>query len=172
MARKVFIDEDLIQKKSWFRALPIKLKCSWFYLMLACDSIGVWDIDLNHMAFSIGEPITLKELELFNEEKRRIVFFPKKILISNYIAFQYGKLSEKCPPHKPIIKNVERLRLAYPEIFESLRLANKDSLESYMRNLCYLQEKEEEKEMDKEKESEEEKERRARKEFAESLVKS
>jgi 5-methylcytosine-specific restriction protein A len=59
------------------------------------------------MSFFIGEDVSLDEiLTLINSDKPdRIRLLGKdKILITGFIGFQYGALSQQCKPHLPVIK--------------------------------------------------------------------
>lgn len=117
---KRFVSTNL-GREPWFRKLKPKLKCAVRYLYDECDQAGVWVIDVETMNYFVapddGE-ITLTLLfEQLNsdrdpEEEKRIEMFGKdKIFIPGFIEFQYGRLSELSPAHKPIFSLLKRYRL-------------------------------------------------------------
>ena len=97
-------------------------------------------------SFVIGESVTLEELKTLNDKKRLFEFLPDgKIFIIDFIEFQYGKLSENCKPHKPIIALLKKYGL-YERV-----------LKGYSKGIHTLEEKEQEKEKEKDEEKEIEK---------------
>jgi hypothetical protein len=127
---KRFVDTSLFDK-AWFRKLPPKIKCLWEYVRLKCDQVGVLDVDLDLVSFQVGEEITIDDFYFL---KDHIVFLSEtKILVKDFIHFQYGTLSENCNPHKPIIalakkhlKN-EKIKKIFEE-FLSVELFKKELL--------------------------------------------
>ena len=58
-------------------------------------------------SFHIGDLVTVQDLgQYFNG--KYMEFDRGKILLPDFIPFQYGNLSPKAPPHRPIIKLVEK----------------------------------------------------------------
>ena len=69
-----------------------------------------------------------------------------KFFIPSFIEFQYGQLTEACKPHKPIIKELEKLGLLVIENGKgTVRV-----LKGYSKGINTLEEKEKEKEQEKE----------------------
>ena len=120
---------------SWFRKLTPKMKCAWFYLLDRCYHAGVWTVDFEAMSFHVGEVIEQQDLAIFGEKIRWID--ADKIIISAFIDFQYGTLSEDCKPHKPVIDRLRKLNI------ETLS-------KGFPKGLDTLEEKEKEKEKEKE----------------------
>lgn len=127
---KRFTDTHLY-REAWFRKLSPQFKCVWHFLTAECNQIGMWPIDLESLAFHVGEGIDLKNfLNAVNDEKIRVqMLSSSKLLISDFISFQYGNLSEDCKPHRPIIKLLkenETLLKGYPKGFNTLEEKEKD----------------------------------------------
>ncbi|HEX6171381.1 MAG TPA: hypothetical protein VFZ33_16955, partial [Chitinophagaceae bacterium] len=135
--------DTLIWEKEWFMKLSPKHKCLIRYLFDRCDSSGVWEPNWTLASIYIGEKCDSSDLMVINDH---IQILPsKKILITDFISFQYGKLSEKCAGHIPVFKAIEKNKLTLD------RVSNRVS--------STLQEKE----IDKEEEKEEEKEKETEK---------
>ena len=118
--------------------LSPKHKCLIRYLFDRCDASGVWEQNWTLASIYIGEPCNLSDLMVLDTHLDRL---PNgKILIKDFISFQYGKLSDKCAAHIPIFKAIEK---------------NKLCLDRVSNRVYYtLQEKETEKEEEKEEETE------------------
>lgn len=138
---KRFVDTTLYDKP-WFRKLSLKHKCLWEYIRLKCDNAGVLDFDEELASFQIGCVIKWKDLEYIADQIA--IIENNKIVIKDFIAFQYGKLSESCNPHKQILELVAKHKL------------NERVLVPFMKGMGTLQDKEQEEEKEKEKEKEEE----------------
>lgn len=130
--------DTLIWEKEWFMKLSPKHKCLIRYLFDRCDASGVWEQNWTLASIYIGEPCNLSDLMVLDTHLDRL---PNgKILIKDFISFQYGKLSEKCAAHIPIFKAIEK---------------NKLCLDRVSNRVYYtLQEKETETEEEKEEETE------------------
>lgn len=132
--------------QSWFRKLTPTMKAAWIFLCDKCDQAGVWSIDMDSMSFHVGENITLASLlSSFNSDKEDRVILLRKdlILISGFISFQYGTLSQDCKPHKPIFALLEKHNLS----------------KGYPKGIDTLQEKEKEKDKEKDQEQDQETEK-------------
>lgn len=131
---KRFTDTQ-IWEKEWFMSLSTKHKCLWRYITERCDQSGVWEPNFQLATIYIGEPISKDDLKILNGHVELLT--NGKYFIPDFINFQYGRLSESSPAHKPIFKAIEKNNLTN-RVFN--RVSNT------------LQEKEEEMELDKEKE--------------------
>lgn len=143
---KRFTDTN-IWDKAWFRKLEPRLKEAWRYLCEKCDNAGIWEIDIEAMAFNIGEPVSLKEItENFDVEN-----YGEKLFIKGFIEFQYNCSPDKLNPennaHKSAIDKLKRLGPHKPLISPSLGALDME------------EDKDKEKEMDKDKEKEKESEK-------------
>jgi len=108
---KRFCDTELWQKE-WFQLLSIKEKIIVKYIFENCDCAGIWEINLRMASFVIGEVITLNDIKTINSKKKLFDFIDDKyIFIVNFCNFQYGKLSENCRPHIPIIEKLKKMNL-------------------------------------------------------------
>lgn len=150
---KRFTDTE-IWEKEWYMSLSSKHKLLIRFLFDKCDASGVWSPNWVLATAYIGEKVCAEDLNFFGE---RVEFLRNgKVFICDFVLFQYGELSEKCPPHKKIIallKNhgiFERVTkgIAYPNV----RVQEKEEEED----------KDKEEETVKEKDKEEEKERKPR----------
>lgn len=96
----------------WFRKLPPKLKLLWQYICDTCDAAGVFELDLDLATLMIGEKIQNSDLK---ELDSRLQKLPSgKVLIVNFIPFQYGELSVECRPHKVVFDAIRKHKLEYP----------------------------------------------------------
>lgn len=120
--------------KIWFRKLSPKLKCVWMFLVDRCDHAGVLDLDLESMSFFIGEEVSIQEIRSnFSEQ---ITFLDDvKIVITEFIDYQYKNLNPKNRVHNSIINKINSL-------------ADKYKIKPLVRTFQGSMEKEEEKEED------------------------
>lgn len=134
---KRFLETNLITQNKWFRKLKPKYKLFWVFLILSCDSVGVWEVDFELISFIIGNDYDEKEtLEIFND--KILVFKNDKWWIKDFCDFQYGKLNEENINNKP--------HQSY------INLLKKHSLwKEYTKTIHSFKEKEKDKEKDKEK---------------------
>lgn len=140
---KRFTDTDKY-KKAWFRKLSPKLKCFWDYITSSCDNAGVWEQDWDAAGFHIGDDISIDEVtQAFGD--RIMVLNDNKILVVDFIEFQYGELSEKSAPHRKVLSLVKKHKI------ESRVL---DRVASGLPGSSKEEEKEKEEEEDKEEEKE------------------
>ena len=94
----------------WFRKLSDKHKLFWQYILDNCNSAGIWNADLETAAYYIGHEIDLEDIksafngriEVLNEQYWWLPKFP---------IFQYGRLSDGCKPHRPVIDLLKRFGL-------------------------------------------------------------
>ncbi|WP_176777420.1 hypothetical protein [Candidatus Avelusimicrobium faecicola] len=141
---KRFTDTDKWTKQ-WFGDLSIREKVLWLYCCDACDAAGIADFSTKFFSVSVGFPVKKETLDkAFGD---RIVWLESsKFFIPSFIEFQYGQLTEACKPHKPIIKELEKLGLLVMENGKgTVRV-----LKGYSKGINTLEEKEKEKEQEKE----------------------
>jgi len=146
----------------WFRRLPAEYKLLWLYLLDSCDCAGVWEVDLELAGFLLGSEYTYDDMmEHFSARLEPIG--EEKIFIRKFIEFQYGVLTEKCPPHRTVIATLTKHNIPYSKTPENTILIqptphgngypNRYPKEyPNVRVQVRAQEKEKEKEKDKEKE--------------------
>lgn len=125
--------------KPWFRKLPCRLKTAFEFLRDKCDAAGVWEIDLEALAFNVGEPVSLEEIRTHFKARE---LGDNKLWLTEFITFQYGHLSEHCKPHIPVINRLKKLNL----------------WKGYSKGLETLEEKEKDQDQEKDQEKEKEKE--------------
>lgn len=138
---KRFTDTELWDK-DWFMSLSCKHKCLVRYIFDKCDNAGVWSPNWSLASTYIGEPVNVHDIAPFGSQ---VDFIGSKIFIIDFIAFQYGELSEKCKPHLKVINLLKKHGL-YDRV-----------LKGYTKTIEPLEEEEEDKEEEREKEVEEEK---------------
>ena len=141
---KRFTDTDKWTKQ-WFGDLSIREKVLWLYCCDACDAAGIADFSTKFFSVSVGFPVKKETLD--KAFGNRIVWLESsKFFIPSFIEFQYGQLTEACKPHKPIIKELEKLELLVMENGKgTVRV-----LKGYSKGINTLEEKEKEKEQEKE----------------------
>lgn len=71
----------------WFRELPPKYKCFWWFLLDKCDHAGIWKVDFKSAEFHIGEKI--EESVAKEVMNGRIKSLGDKWFIPKFIEFQY-----------------------------------------------------------------------------------
>ena len=141
---KRFTDTDKWTKQ-WFGDLSIRNKVLWLYCCDACNAAGIADFSSKFFSVAVGFPVKKETLDkAFGD---RIVWLESsKFFIPSFIEFQYGQLTEACKPHKPIIKELEKLELLVMENGKgTVRV-----LKGYSKGINTLEEKEKEQEQEKE----------------------
>lgn len=133
----------------WFRRATPATKLLWIWLVDNCDQVGVIDFDAELASFMIGMEVGNNEIEGLGG--RVEMLSNGKLLIVDFLEFQCGKLSKKCPAHKPIFKLLEKH--SFTDNTLSNRVFNRVS------DTLQEKEKEKEKEIETEKETEKEEER-------------
>lgn len=133
---KRFTDTDKFDKR-WYRTLPVAFKVAWDYLYHKCNHAGIISLDRELANFQIGEDIDWDDF-IARCEGRVIQLASGKLFLADFIAFQYGELSDDCKPHKPVIKELKKHGL----------------LKGYPKGIDTLKEKEKEQEQEKEQEKE------------------
>ena len=95
--------------KQSFTDLPLKMKVAWIYLLDRCDNAGIWDINIKLLSFQIGEEITLNELQ--QSFKNKIEVIGNKLIIKQFITFQYGELNPNNNAHISVIRKLDQLKI-------------------------------------------------------------
>jgi hypothetical protein len=93
--------------QAWFRKLSPQLKCAWMFLCDRCDHAGIWDIDLDAMAFFIGVDLSLDEIEKAFGERIKALS-ETKLLVCDFVDFQYGELNPDNRVHKSVLNRLEK----------------------------------------------------------------
>jgi hypothetical protein len=122
---KRFTDSDK-WRDSWFDGLSSKYKLAWLYMLDTCDIAGVWEVNMRHLNFNVGE--TFEQCELKRVFSDRVIELENgKWFIQKFIDFQYGVLSDKCKPHISVIKLLEKHKIkGYTKGIQTLKDKDKD----------------------------------------------
>lgn len=84
-------------------SLEPKYKLFWQYICDQCDCAGVWKVNLSLASFRIKSDFDPTEtLAVFDGKIEDIG--NGKWWIVKFCTFQYGTLSENCPPHKRVLQ--------------------------------------------------------------------
>jgi len=105
---KRFTETDIWTRKKWFMKLKPKYKLFWYYIKDHCDSVGVWDENIELANFVIGDEYTVEDT-LLAFKQHIIVMKNGKWWVKDFCEFQYGVLSEKSTS-KPILSYVHKLK--------------------------------------------------------------
>jgi hypothetical protein len=97
--------ETLKWQDKWFRRLTPRRKCLWQFLCDTCDPAGVIDFDAELASVHVGETVEDSDIDSFGERIRKLP--SGKLLIVQFVKFQYGELSESCPAHKPVFRAIK-----------------------------------------------------------------
>ena len=110
---KRFIDTEIWLKNKWFRKLKPKHKLFWFYIISNCDSVGVWEEDIELASYVIQCDYNRKELLNIFSHKIKIFYNNEKWWIKDFVNFQYGilQINKKNKPHSSYIKLLKKHRL-------------------------------------------------------------
>ena len=131
--------------KQWFGDLSIREKVLWLYCCDKCDAAGIADFSTKFFSVAVGFPVKKETLD--KAFGNRILWIENnKFFIPSFIEFQYGQLTESCKPHKPIIKELEKMGLLVLENGKGIVRVSK----GYSKGINTLEEKEKEKEQEKE----------------------
>lgn len=139
--------DTTIWERAWFRQLSPKMKTTWRFLLDRCDHAGIWQIDMDLMAFYIGESVTLEEiLESFGD---RVSPLGDKIFIPAFVEFQYGELNPANRVHASAIAILKK-QGAYKALASPMQGAkDKDKDKDKEKDMDKVMDKEKEKEKDK-----------------------
>lgn len=112
MATKRLHDIE-IWRKSWFRNLSYQAKLLWFYIKDNCNCAGIAEIDdKTQISFFIG--VKLTDVHFKEIEKQILTIDDKRILLIDFIDFQYGELGESHKMRKKILSELAKFDLKYP----------------------------------------------------------
>lgn len=90
----------------WFRRLTSPAKQLWGYATDRCDKTGLVELDLELVTLDVGQ---LVGSEHISELSSRIEDCGGgKFFLPKFINFQYGLLTDSCPPHRSIIELVKK----------------------------------------------------------------
>lgn len=98
-------------KKPFIRSLPVEYKVFWLYILDDCDHAGVWQVDIEIAEIKLGTKLSLEKARgLFTG---KVVEFDNgtKWFIPDFVAFQYGELSEKNKMYKSVTLILNRYNL-------------------------------------------------------------
>ena len=135
---KRFLETTIWTQNKWFRKLKPEIKLFWFYLLSNCDTVGVWEEDIELASFVIGCELNIKEiLDAFNN--RIFVFNGKKWWIRDFCSFQYGELKESNITNKPHQSYIALLKkhslwIEYAKTIHSLKDKDKEKDSSFIGN--------------------------------------
>lgn len=108
---KRFTETD-IWNKQWFQELNLKQKILLKYIFENCDCAGVWEMNFRLASFVIGETVTLDDIQEINNKKQQFEILDNgNLWVIDFIKFQYGKISENCKPHIPVINKLKKYNL-------------------------------------------------------------
>ena len=74
----------------WFRRLPPKYKCLWYYMNLRSNHYGIWDVDLEIAEIIIGEELVFEEIVEHFGDKIYIIEENVKWLIPSVLSNSYN----------------------------------------------------------------------------------
>ena len=123
---KRFTDTE-IWKKKWYCDLSPAMKIFWRYICDNCDNSGVWEKNIALAEFQIG--CKLSEKDILDYFKGNIVPLKEnKLLVVDFISFQYGQLKKECIPHRNIFNLLEKHGLSYPidRVYDTLKDKDKE----------------------------------------------
>lgn len=138
---KRFCDTE-IWDKDWFMNLSCKHKCLIRFIFDKCDVAGIWEPNWILATTYVGEKCTVADLESFKHQIQKLP--GGKILICDFISFQYGTLSEKSNPHVKVISILKK-----HDLYEGY-------LRGTLKGTSRVKEEDKDKEEDKEEEMKEE----------------
>lgn len=135
--KRVFTDADIYEDE-WYQELSMEHKLFWDYICRRAE-YGIWKPNMRLAEFQLGvnisEETVLKAFNPDSSKPRVVITKNDRWFIPSWISFQFPTLSRDCPAHKPLFKFYER---SYQYL-----------LDTYLKGIYTLQEKE--KEIEKEK---------------------
>lgn len=142
---KRFTETTKWTQNKWFRKLSNENKLFWLYLLDNCDSVGVWEEDVEFVSMVIRSEYSAELLLKDFERQITVIQGGKKWWVKDFISYQYGVLKEENIKNKPHQSYISLLKK------HSLWI-------DYVKTISSLKEKEEDKDKDKEKDKDKRKE--------------
>ena len=106
------LTDTTIWSKDWYLDLPLKKKLLLKYIYDNCDCAGVYEISYRTLKNCFDEEITKEDFEGLKQIK---FIDENKILIEDFIKFQYGVTVDKLKPrnsvHRGILRCLEKHEL-------------------------------------------------------------
>ena len=106
------LTDTTIWNKDWYLDLPLKKKLLLRYIYDNCDCAGVYEISYRTLKNCFDQEITKEDFEGLKQIK---FIDENKILVEDFIKFQYGVTPDKLKPknsvHKGIIRCLEKHKL-------------------------------------------------------------
>ena len=102
-----------IWRKRWFRLLPPKIKCFWYFILSECDDAGVWSVDMEAAEYHIGEKADANDILaslVDNLGREQITILSDvKWQITDFIKFHYPDgLTESNHFHRGVIRLLKK----------------------------------------------------------------
>lgn len=128
---KRFIETTIWIQNKWFRKLEPKYKLFWYYLISNCDSVGVWEEDLELASYIIGEEYGCDDVLSAFGKQIRVINDGKKWWLFDFCNFQYGNLKEDHTANRPhqsyiALLKKHRLYIDYKKSTQRLKEQDKD----------------------------------------------
>lgn len=98
--------DDLKWQDPWYRKLSGPAKLLWHYLTDHADPAGVVEIDYELATEDCRLAITPAHMAELGSRVQ--IFNGAKVLITKFIPFQYGRLSETCHPHRRVFDAIAK----------------------------------------------------------------
>lgn len=109
---KRFADTEIWRKK-WYCELSPAMKTFWRYICDNCDNAGVWEVNIPLAEFQIG--CKLSESDILSDFSGNIAkISDNKMLVIDFIRFQYGELKRECIPHRAVYNLIDKHGIPYP----------------------------------------------------------
>lgn len=99
--------DTAIWNREWFMDLSPTHKCLVRYLFDNCDACGVWKPNWKLASLHIGAEVNMIDLTKIPKDQFEVLD-NGKILMVDFIKFQYNKLSKECRPHIPVLYLLEK----------------------------------------------------------------
>ena len=117
---KRFIDTELFHK-SWFQELGMPEKLAFILMTLLCDPSGVWSVNRKEVEFLAGGAVDWQKLvKGCNGNLVPVPGDVSKVLLVDFVGFQYGKLNQKSPVHQRIVELLDKRGLFQQGLVKAL----------------------------------------------------
>jgi len=91
--------------KPWYREMKAEKRDLWNFLHENCDHAGIIEIDLDRFSFFLSRKVSIEEIHSVLRDF--VILDDNKILLTQFIGFQYGELKEHCRPHQSVISRLK-----------------------------------------------------------------